>query len=287
MTIKSLRMRIYRFVIRNLPKNDFGDRVFALIHFYGAHGRMPKDDFLLSDYLYKTKLSDQSLDPLRGYVSDKEFVKNYVTAKIGAKYNVPTIKVLHNMSDVRAFKFPERCCIKPTHLSGVVILRENGEDIDFDTIEDWFVTNYYDVGRERNYRYLKPKIIVEPLIFDTTDNEDLKFFCYRGKAKFVQIDLGRHIQHTRLYFDRAWTKQQFSMVKPMSKEPYERPENYGELLELADKLSADFESIRVDFYTNGDQIYVGELTNWHENANGYFVPKEGEKIASELLFRDL
>ena len=56
------------------------------------------------------------------------------------------------------------------------------------------------------------------------------------------------------------------------------------MLNVADVLSKDFEFLRVDLYTDNKHIYVGELTNWPENGNGYFVPKSSEEIASKLLF---
>jgi hypothetical protein len=40
--------------------------------------------------------------------------------------------------------------IKPTHLSGTVILRRDGEALDFDEIESWFDKNYYRSSREAN-----------------------------------------------------------------------------------------------------------------------------------------
>jgi len=46
------------------------------------------------------------------------------------------------MDDVRTYPFPDACCIKPTHESGHVMLRKNGEAIDFKTIERWFELNH-------------------------------------------------------------------------------------------------------------------------------------------------
>lgn len=284
METENLFNRFYSLAIRLIPKNGFGDRLFSLIEFYRGNGRLPRTDMLFNDYLYRLKNSDEAMNPLRAYVSDKEFLKNYVTAKIGPEYNVPTLKVLHSMDEARNYDFPKRCCIKPTHLSGVVILREDGEEIDFEEIQNWLGRNYYYSGREKNYRYLKPKIIVEPLIFDSTDNEDIKFFCYKGVAKFLQIDFARATDHRRLYFDRDWVKQSFSRQVPMSDQGYERPANLDALLTVADMLSDPFEFIRVDLYTDGEKIHVGELTSYPGNGKIPFIPESAEIQASDLLF---
>jgi hypothetical protein len=275
---------IYRSLNKLIPNNNYGDKVIAIINFIKFHRRFPSSRPLFNDYLYKIRHSNEAYNPLRAYISDKEWVKDYVSSKIGKKYNVPTIKILRSLEEATSFEFPVRCCIKPTHLSGEVILRQDGEDLDFNLISEWFASNHYALGREKNYRYLTPKVIVEPLIFDKVNNEDIKLFCYKGKAKFVQIDIGRRVNHTRLYFDRSWKKLEFSILKPVSTEEYQRPKNYMQLLEVADALSSDLEFIRVDLYTDGQHIYVGELTNWPENGNGYFVPRSAEEIASKVLF---
>ena len=287
MSLKKIVKAIYCIVVKLIPKNDLGDRVFSLIHFVKSYHRFPNDQQLFSNYLFKIKHNTEGHNSLRAYISDKVFVKNYVTAKVGIHFNVPTLAVLEHFEEAKSFNFPSRCCIKPTHLSGKVILQEDSEEIDLSVIKKWFRTNQYEIGREKNYRFLKPKIIVEPLIFNKTNNEDFKFFCYGGKAKFVQIDIDRRIKHSRLYFDREWNEQEFCIKKPKAEKKIDKPKNFDSMLKLADCLSKDFEFIRVDLYTNGNEIYVGELTNWPENGNGYFVPRKSEIIASRLLFNNV
>jgi hypothetical protein len=43
--------------------------------------------------------------------------------------------------------------------------------------------------------------------------------------------------------------------------------------------------VRVDLYSNGEQLYVGEITHCAECAGGNFIPPQAEKCASALLFR--
>jgi hypothetical protein len=282
----SLKKSLYYKLLNTLPKNNLGDKLFSIINFIRAHRRLPNSKKLLSNYLFKIKHSVEGHNPSRAFVSDKAFVKDYVRAKVGEEFNVPTIAIINNYEECEKFEFPDRCCLKPTHLSGSVILRKNGENINFELIRKWFGMNHYKIGREKNYRYLRPKLIVEPLIFDRTNNEDYKFFCFKGKAKFVQIDIDRYGNHTRLFFDRDWNLQDFSILKPRSKKHFTRPVNFKAMLQSAETLSRDFEFIRVDLYTDENDILVGELTNWPENGLGYFVPRSGEYLASSLLFSE-
>jgi len=276
----------YRTVIKMLPRNRLGDKFFSFIIFVIRNKKFPSHQLIFNDFLYRIKTTDEILNPLRVFVSDKEFVKIYIKSIVGDKYNVPTIAVLNSIEEVKNFSFPSHCCIKPTHASGLVILRKNNEPVDVSEIEKWFTINYYDVGREANYKMLKPKVIVEPLIFEKSDVEDYKFFCFNGKARFVQVDINRWSNHKRKYFDREWNELDFSINYPKTTSHIPKPENFDEMLNVAETLSQKFSLVRVDIYSNGiSLLYVGELTNCHENASGKFIPLSSELNASQLLFR--
>ena len=267
-----------------LPRTPGGDRLYHKVLFLRKHHRLPNGKALWNDMWFRVKTSAEIDDPLRVFVSDKEHVKQYVEATIGDRYNVPTIAVLRSAAEVDAFDFPPECCIKPTQASAQVILRRNGEPVDRERIKRWFAINYYEVGRERNYRRLKPKVIVEPLIFDSTNVEDFKFFCFHGKPKIIQLDVDRYINHTRKYFDASWNELDFSIIYPRATGAFAKPACFEEMLDVARRLSARFSFVRIDLYSDGRQILVGEITNCSENAGGFFVPASAEETASALMF---
>ena len=269
---------------RWLPFNEAGDRLYHRLNFMRKHQRSPNGAMLWNDVWYRMKTSDEILDPLRVFVSDKEHVKDFVTEKLGDEYNVPTIAVLRSPRDVDTFEFPADCCIKPTHASGQVILRKDGEAIDRERIKRWFGIDYYRHGREWNYRGLQPKVIVEPLIFGGTNVEDFKIFCFRGEPRLIQVDLDRYIDHKRKFFDVDWNEQDFSIIYPRSTAEFPRPATLEKMLWAARELSAPFSFVRIDLYSDGRQVLVGEVTNCSENAGGFFVPRSAERQASELMF---
>ena len=266
------------------PKTPAGDRLYHKLLFYRRHGRMPNGAQLWNDVWFRVKTSAEIDDPLRVFVSDKEHVKQYVKAVVGDQYNVPTIAVLRNPAEVDAYEFPPDCCIKPTQASAQVILRRDGAPVDRERIKRWFAINYYDVGRERNYRRLKPKVIVESLIFGNTNVEDFKIFCFNGEPRIIQVDVDRHIDHTRKYFDTDWNELDFSIIYPRALVALPRPDNFDEMLRVARALSAQFSFVRIDLYSDGRQVLVGEITNCSENAGGFFVPRSAEAQASKLMF---
>jgi hypothetical protein len=275
---------VLRWLRKLTPYNRFGDKLIGLFDFYVSHRRIPTNHLIFNDVLYKIKTTDEIIHPLRVFVTDKEFIKLFVKAVVGDQYNVPTLAVLRRMDDVRAYPFPAACCIKPTHASGQVIVRRNGEALDFKEIEQWFDLNYYRRGREANYKTLQPKIIVEPLIFGKPDPNEYYFFCYKGSPKLIQAVEGSYTDYRCIFFDAKWVEQDFSITREKSLQPFHCPGNLNEMLSIAEALSAYFSFVRVDFYSNGGTCLVGEITNCHENAGGQFLPKSGEQVASKIIF---
>ena len=282
--MKTILKKIYHFLLQCIPENRLGDNFVAFITFLRAHRRIPTHKSLFNDVLYRIKTTDEIIDPLRVFVSDKEFVKLYVKAVIGDQFNVPTIKVLHTIDEVKDYQFPSDCCIKPTHLSGTVILRRQNNPVDYEVIHRWFNSSHYHVNREANYKNLRPKVIVEPLIFDSDNLSDYKVFCYKGKPRLIQVDVDRYIEHTRKFYDPDWNEMPFSLLYPLSDRHLEKPKNFDKMLAAASTLSSHFNFVRVDLYSNGEECLVGEITNCHGNAWESFIPKSGELIASNVIF---
>ena len=290
MTNKLVRMKrlliLFFFNLLNfiLPRNRLGNKFFHLAAFIFRHRRLPSKKFIYNDFIFYIKTTDEILNPLRLFVSDKELLKFYIKATIGDKYNCPTIAILENEDLLESFDFPDTCCIKPTHMSGSVVFRENRQPINLNEIKKWFSVNYYSLYREENYKLLKPKIIVEPLIFNKKNIYDYKFFCFKGEPRFVQVDINRFTNHTRKFLSLNWKELDFSIGYPKSRKKLIEPRNFKEMIKISRNLSKHFSFIRVDMYSDGNKIIIGELTNLPEVGFAKFIPRTGEITASELLF---
>jgi hypothetical protein len=128
-------------------------------------------------------------------------------------------------------------------------------------------------------------VIVEPLLFGSSNVEDYKIFCVDGAPRIIQVDVDRYVGHKRKYFDADWTEQDFSIKYPRTDKILPRPSNLAEMLAVAARLSGDLWFVRVDLYSDGEKIYVGELTHCADNADGRFMPRAAEEIMSARLFR--
>jgi hypothetical protein len=277
--------RALRPLSRRLPQSPVVDALYHRLLFIWKHGRLPRRDARLwNDVLFRVKTTDEILDPLRVFVTDKEFAKTYVRDVVGDGYIVPTLAVLTSAAQVDGYDFPADCCIKPTHASSEIILRTAGAPIDRARIRSWFEFNYYLKSREPQYRQLEPKVIVEPLVFGNSNVEDYKFFCYRGAPRIIQVDVDRFIDHRRTFFDDDWTELDFTISHPRIGRSVAKPATLDEMLSVARSLSRPFSFVRIDLYTDNRSVRVGEITHCSGNAGSVFEPRSAERAASERMF---
>ena len=275
---------IGRFIHRVTPYSRKGDMLIYYMQFIRAHGRLPASRLNFNDYLFQLKTSKKIDSALLGFISDKELVKLFVRSVVGEEFNVPTLSVLNNEAEVRSYKFQPNCVVKPTHASGEILFTGQDGNADRAKVISWLQYDYYKRTRERNYRNLEKKIIVEPLIFGRADNLDYKFHCYEGKVRLLQVDTDRHVKHTRAFFSRDFERLPFSIGYPISHVPIRRPDNLMQMIKVAEGLSSYFPYIRVDMYTDGESVLVGELTNLHGNAHEPFFPPEAENKFGAMFF---
>jgi teichuronopeptide biosynthesis TupA-like protein len=267
-----------------LPKSRMFDKGFALAQFLQAHGRLPRmTGGGFNDALFHIKTSNEMLDPLRAFVSDKARLKHYVSAKVGDAHNVPTIALLQSAAEADAFAYPADCVIKPTHMSGEIIFRRGGSAVDLAKVRSWFEKDFYRLTREANYRDLRPRVIVEPFVFGRASIEDYKVFCLHGRPFIVQVDFDRHTRHKQNLYTTDWEMLPFAISNPIGP-GRSKPANLDALIALAGRLSDEFNLIRIDLYTDEKTVLVGEITNCHQAGRGQFVPAEGEEIMSRILF---
>lgn len=283
--------QIRRFPIHKYsPKNPWGDTFVGTYYFLRDNRRMPNfNQGNYNDFLFFLKTSPEIDRPIRHYVSDKLQVKQFVDTICGNGYTVPTWLILNTPDEVGKTTFPEQCVIKPTHMSGEVIIRREGEPINLQRIETWFKINFYNQSRERNYRYLVPRVIVEPLLPLLTDSIEYKIHCLRGKPKIFSVLRNLKLTNrSSCCYDTSWNNLGFALCSRFAGSYRavhdEVPQNFNKILTLCENLAQYFNSIRIDILPTQEEIYIGELTNTPSNASILFEPAEGEKIFNDVYF---
>ena len=270
---------------RRLPYGYPFDRYCAFVDFVHSQGRLPRRGNSFNDMLFFSKWDGYLEIDLVRLTTDKELAKFFIVAVLGSDKCVPTIAVLRTEAAIDAFDFREDWYVKGTASSGDCILVTQ-EGIDKTVLRSWLKRTRYHVTRERNYKNLTQKIIVEPNVrfSDQGIFYDIRFFAYRGHVKAVMLGFYSEGVPCRKFFDRDWNEIEIELGRKRYEPAVGRPKNLTVMIEAAEKLAAYFELVRIDMYTNEDQYLIGELTHCHANARQRFGSKSDEERFSRLIF---
>lgn len=219
---------------------------------------------------------------------DKFAVRQYVQEKIGNQYLIPLIGVYKGVEDINKETLPNSFIMKANHGCGWNILVKDKSKMSWDRelcrMRKWLQMDYSKLKGESNYRNIKPRIVIEELISDSSgDLKDYKFFCFHGQPKFIQVDGNRYHGHKRDLYDLNWAKIPIRYGYRNLDVPEKKPEHLYTMIELVKKLSNDFAFVRVDLYYTNDQIYFGELTFTPANGLKKFTPMKYDKLFGQYL----
>lgn len=266
-----------------LPFDRRSDAVIQTLRFLGRHGRLP-DRTGYSDILLRRLISPDNRGGIRAAVTDKIEVKAYVADRIGERYVVPTIVAYDSADQIDLAALPDDFCIKPAHMSGAFAFRRNGGPVDLDEVASWFDADYYRMSREGNYAGLRRRVMVEPLIFGRESPWDYKFVCSGGRVRFIHLNLAQRPVPRRVLTDRAFRQLPFGFADGEAVDAPPPPPNLGRMVDLAERLAAEFDFVRVDLYTDGEEIRFGELTNVPFGAMNPVIGPNGERALAEMVF---
>lgn len=223
---------------------------------------------------------------------DKYEVKEYVKNLIGAEYIIPTIGVWERFDDINFADLPEQFVLKCTHDSGGLVICHDKNTFDKDVakkkIERSLRKNYYWQGREWPYKKIKPRIIAEQYMEDSTSHDlrDYKFFAFDGvvKALFIATERQKIGEDTKFdFFDVDFKHMDLIHGHPNASVMPAKPYNFEKMKDLASVLSKGYPHLRVDFYEVNKKIYFGELTLFHHGGLVPFIPEKWDAIFGSWL----
>ncbi len=291
--IRYLTNKKYRFDINasRFGYKRMSDEEFLKIKYRNAFGR---DLALLSPNTFNEKLQWLKLNdrnPIYTKLVDKYEVKEYVGNIIGKEHVIPTIGVWDSFDQIDFFQLPNQFVIKCTHDSGGVIVCKDKKNFNYkeakQKINKCLKRNYFFSSREWPYKNVKPRIIAEQYMEDSTGTlQDYKIHCFNGEPKFILVCRDRFSTTglTEDFFDVEWNH--LDVKRPgneNSKEKIQVPKTLKEMLELSALLSASCPFLRVDFYEVDGKIYFGELTFYPASGFERFIPDKWDKTFGDWI----
>ncbi|MCD8190926.1 MAG: hypothetical protein LUD78_12065 [Clostridiales bacterium] len=233
------------------------------------------------------KLYDST--PLKGELSDKYLVRNYVRKKIGEKYLVPLLGVWDRVDDIPFDDLPKQYALKATHGSGWNIIVKDKTLLNVEDakrkLNKWMRTNFAYHSLELHYKSVRPKIIAEEYMENKDgDIYDYKVFCFDGKARYIMFLSQRAIGLKMAVYDTEWNLMPFVYGVPRLEQEVPKPDNLEELITAAEKLAEGFCFVRVDFYLlNNGAIKFGEMTFTSNSGQSMWEPVEYEQKLGDMI----
>lgn len=274
----------------------------------GLKGKTVAEEFLKKEYKFHMgkelnldapKTYTEKLQWLKLYdhrpeytiMVDKYTVKQYVTERIGEEYVIPLLGVWERVEDIDFASLPEKFVLKTTHDSGGLVICKDKSKLDVQAarkkLKYFLGRTYYDYNREWPYKNVKPRIIAEAYMEDSTYQElrDYKFFTFGGEPKVLYIAQGRGKGEPTVadFFDMDFHHLPFTIDHDTAEVPPEKPKNFELMKKLASVLSEGTPQLRVDFYEVDGRVYFGEMTFFHCSGMAPFHPEEWDKIFGDWV----
>lgn len=312
-------MDVKNILRKMLYKSEFGTRIWYFLHsanimllkiysdekyFKRAYRRSSGNEL---DFENPQTFDEKQLwlkmyyrNPLCTICSDKYLVREYVKEKGLEHILNPLYAVYESVDDIEWKKLPNQFYIKANHMSACNVRCNDLSTFDkkkaIKILKRGLKHNYYNDSREWNYKDIKRRIIVEAIIEDKNKKPliDYRFLCYRGQCEYIFIDIGtadesgNHLHDAkRNVYDRNMNFLNVTVSRENFEEKLvERPKNFDQMIQYAEKLSGEFPFCRVDLYNVDGNIIFGEITFFHAGGLSRIEPKEwqyklGENISIE------
>lgn len=225
---------------------------------------------------------------------DKYAVKDYVASIIGAEYIIPTLGVWDRFEDIDFDSLPNQFVLKCTHDSGGLVICKDKTEFNIKEAQKklnrHLKKNYFYSCREWPYKNVKPRIIAEEYLHDSSKivPEDYKIYCFAGKPEYIVVFHNRfndkeHLSET--VYNTDWEKQEISLDDhfEISDIVEEKPECLDLMLEFAAKLSSGIPQSRIDFYIVNNQLKFGEITLYTASGTQPMIPRELDDELGKLI----
>jgi len=289
--LKSIYANLCRYYAKKLGDRP-GDLVYRLLcslKFYKEHGYYPrfKKPRTFSEKIWYRMLFDRN--PIWTELSDKLKAKEFVKKRIGERHIVPSLWIGQRAEEIPFEKLPNKFVIKTNHGGGYNIIVTDRESLDraktIHKINTWLKASFtYTkfLGMAWAYKNIDPKVFIELFIEENGKIPlDYKFFCFSGRVEYLLITYDRFGYHREKHFYKDFTPLDLWNGADQYAGPFIRPENFEEMIEIAENLSAGFDFIRVDLYNIKGKIYFGEFTCYPAGGLARFVPRNWDFIFGE------
>jgi hypothetical protein len=248
------------------------------------HGRAPR---LMRPRRFTEKMQWRKLfdlDPRFSVLSDKLAVRDYITARVGPGFLIPLLWSGDDPDAVPLETLAPPFVVKPTHGSGHTLKVQRRENLDVSaaraTFRKWLGYCHGTRFDEPGYVNVPHGLMVERMLLgpDGAGPIERRLYVFAGKVRATQTTISsERRQRNAGFHDRDWQHLNWRLRTPLLPGAFPRPRRYDDMVALAERLAADFDHVRVDFYDLGERIWIGELTLYSFSGMTPFNPVEADE----------
>ena len=260
----------------DLVANLLGQRMNYLLRYYSHRHRFPnfKHPKDLSERILSAMLKKEFLQ--NADYADKVKVREYIVQKGLGNILLKQFGNWESAEEIDFSGLPDKFILKANNGSGGHVICTDKSLLNIPETVTRINKTLHEVRHLRNtephYCCIKPQILCEELLGDgITLPVDYKFHCIRGHIADIFVVCEREDGAKYCTLDTKWEVLPYTLPQYMPKTKPKKPENLDEMIRIAEKLSEDFEFVRVDLYDFEGKIYFGELTfsPWGGIMNSY------------------
>lgn len=290
-----IRKIYYSFMDWSMKRlTPFSPTAVSKIRYKQALGKWPnlKNPTEFNEKLIWLKLNTYYKNPLVCQCADKVKVRDYVKKLGCSEILIDCLGIYETPSDIPWEALPKQFVLKCNHGSGYNIVCSDKNTLDIKETEKklnaWLKEDYSLSFAEMQYHNIKPLIICEKYLQPASGflPDDYKVYCYNGKAEYIMLCTERETGHCKYFlFDREWTLLKWILsTLHENKKTFAKPACLKSLLSYAEKLSAGFPFVRMDFYVMEDNVYFGEMTFTPlAGTDSDYTPEGNQALSDKII----
>lgn len=250
--------------------------------FVAEHGRLPH---LLRPRAFSDKMQWRKLfqpDPRFAVFCDKLATRDYVAARVGEGVLVPLLWQGTTPEAIPFDRLDPPYVLKPSHSCGRMAMVRAGEAPDPALLRamaaEWLSHCHGSARIEPGYVGVPRRLMAERMLLAPGGGppREYKILVFDGRVGLVQV-IDRLTEGFGVaYRDRDWAPVAIHFNTPASDLALPDAAGRAAIIDLAERLAAGLDHLRVDLYATGGGLHVGELTCYSWSGLGRATPAEAD-----------
>jgi Tfp pilus assembly protein PilF len=230
-------------------------------------------------------------DPRLRIVCDKLAVRDLIEERVGKQYVVPLLGVWERPREITWHILPEKFVLKPNHASHCFAIVDRSVGVNTEKLTaragEWLSHDFFETSLEWGYRGLPRRVLAEPFLCSPNGGpaKEAHVYTFSGRAALFNVFAGtKHsAERSSCWFDVTGRRVGITGTGPHP--DIELPDrDRVEMVEIAERVSQGFSSLRVDFYfcIASDGLKIGELTPYTLSGMFRWHPPEMDEKLGQL-----